>query len=65
MADSPYKDFGTGVISYEVSVDGSPLPSDMYVQEIEVFKEINKIPYARIIIDDGDLAEQSFTKSGG
>ena len=63
MADSPYKDFGTGVISYEVSVDGSPLQSDMYVQEIEVFKEINKIPYARIIIDDGDLAEQSFTKS--
>jgi len=63
MADSPIKKLGTGVIALEVTVDGTKLPDAMLVLETEVVKEVNKIPYARVVIFDGDSREQTFPQS--
>lgn len=63
MADSPIKKLGSGVINLEVTVDGTKLPDAMLVLETEVVKEINKIPYARVVIFDGDSREQTFPQS--
>lgn len=63
MADSPNKNYKSGNVTTEISVDGTKLPEVMMVLELEVVKEVNKIPYSRIIIFDGDLAEQTFPQS--
>ena len=63
MADSPLKNFKSGVVSIEISIDGTVLPQELMLQEIVVVKEVNKIPYAKIVILDGDISEQSFPKS--
>lgn len=63
MADSPIKKLKSGVINLEVTVDGTKLPDAMLVLETEVVKEVNKIPYARVVIFDGDSREQTFPQS--
>ncbi len=63
MGDSPLKKFGSGTVTLEVSIGGSVVPSSMYILEVEVVKEINKIPYAKIVFLDGDTREQTFPKS--
>ena len=63
MADSPTKNYKSGNVTTEISVDGAKLPEKMMVLELEVVKEVNKIPYSRIVIYDGDLAEQTFPQS--
>jgi len=63
MADSPIKKLKTGVINLEIRVDGTKLPDAMLVLETEVVKEVNKIPYARVVIFDGDSREQTFPQS--
>ena len=63
MADSPIKKLKTGVINLEITVDGTKLPDAMLVLETEVVKEVNKIPYARVVIFDGDSREQTFPQS--
>lgn len=63
MADSPTKNYKSGNVTTEISVDGTKLPEAMMVLELEVVKEVNKIPYSRIVIYDGDLAEQTFPQS--
>jgi len=63
MADSPVKNLKSGIISLEISVDGTVLPDTMRVLDVEVVKEINKIPYAKITIFDGDHAQQTFPQS--
>jgi Rhs element Vgr protein len=63
MADSPIKKLKSGVINLEITVDGTKLPDAMLVLETEVVKEVNKIPYARVVIFDGDSREQTFPQS--
>ncbi len=63
MADSPTKNLKSGIVSLEISVDGTKLPDEMMVLEVEVVKEVNKIPYAKVTIFDGDLAAQTYPKS--
>lgn len=63
MADSPAKSLGSGVVTLMVSVDGKQIPDVMVVSEVEVVKEVNKIPYARITLLDGDPREQTFPQS--
>jgi Rhs element Vgr protein len=63
MADSPNKNYESGNVTTEISVDGTKLPEAMMVLELEVVKEVNKIPYSRIVLLDGDLAAQTFPQS--
>jgi Rhs element Vgr protein len=63
MADSPIKKLKSGVLNLEITIDGTKLPDAMLVLETEVVKEVNKIPYARVVIFDGDSREQTFPQS--
>lgn len=63
MADSPNKQLKSGIVNIEVTLDGTKVPEVMMVLEIEVVKEVNKIPYAKILISDGDSREQTFPHS--
>lgn len=63
MADSPIKKLKSGVVNLEVSVNGSKIPDAMMVLETEVVKEINKIPYAKVVIFDGSSRDQTFAHS--
>lgn len=60
---SPLKELKTGIVAMEVTVDGKKLPDAMMVLETEVVKEVNKIPYAKIVIYDGDSTKQTFPQS--
>ena len=64
MADSPTKNLQSGVVTVEISIDGTVLPEEMMLQDLVVVKEVNKIPYAKIVILDGEISDQtSFPKS--
>lgn len=68
MAESPInkvkdKKLGSGNVTLEISVDGSKVPENLYILEVETVKEINKVPYAKIVLLDGDTREQTFPKS--
>ncbi|MGH1339390.1 MAG: type VI secretion system tip protein VgrG [Aureispira sp.] len=63
MADSPIKQLKSGIVNIEVTLDGTKVPEVMMVLEVEVVKEINKIPYAKILISDGNSGEQTFPQS--
>lgn len=63
MADSPIKQLKSGIVNIEVTLDGTKVPEVMMVLEVEVVKEINKIPYAKILISDGDSGQQTFPQS--
>lgn len=62
MADTPVKDI-KGTVSVLVLVDGAEIPKTNYVQSVEVVKEINRIPYAKIALHDGDVGKQSYPVS--
>jgi Rhs element Vgr protein len=59
MADSPTK-LGEGVVEVEVLSNGISILQTMRVRSVTVRKAFNKIPVALIIIDDGNMAKQSF-----
>ncbi|BDS13996.1 type VI secretion system tip protein VgrG [Aureispira anguillae] len=63
MADSPIKKLKSGIVNLEVTVDGTKIPEVMMVLETEVVKEVNKIPYAKVVIFDGDSRKQTFPQS--
>ncbi len=63
MADSPIKGMGEGYLSVLVLVAGKEIPKTLFLVSVEVVKEINKIPYAKLVLHDGDTREQKFTAS--
>ncbi len=63
MGESPAKKLKSGVVSLEIKVDGTAIPQTLHVLEVEVVKELNKIPYAKVTIFDGDTREQTFPQS--
>lgn len=63
MADSPVKGMGEGYLSVLVLIDGTEVPKTMVVESVDIVKELNKIPYARITLKDGDTREQKFPTS--
>lgn len=58
MGIKPLLDQHTDLISFKVFIDGKELGDDYHVVLIEVEKHINKLPYARIEILDGDPSKQ-------
>lgn len=62
MADSP--EMGTdGVLTLTITTDGSELEDTVGVVSVIVNKAINRIPYARLVVQDGDMPEQDFPVS--
>ncbi len=53
----------TGIVSFKVLVNDNDLNSTLAINSVMVHKEVNKIPYARIILHDGDVTIQDFEVS--
>ena len=58
-------DTNTDIVSVEVEVDGEVLPGSVLLRTIEVIRQANRIPYARLVIADGDPARGLFDHSNG
>ena len=52
-----------GLSTYTILVDGDPLPQEYPVYSVEVRREVNRIPTARICLPDGSPAKQDFPVS--
>ena len=50
----------TDLVSFTILVNGLPVGKEIGVTSIAVNKEVNKIPWAKIIIQDGDVAIEDF-----
>ncbi len=59
MASSPIQQDLT-LVSFSILVDGKELSGEYHVTEIEVNDELNKIPWAKIVLLDGDPAAVEF-----
>lgn len=59
MADKPTNK-KSDLVSYIVKVDGAEVSGTYDVTEIEVNKEINKIPTATVVLLDGDPSAETF-----
>ena len=53
------------VVSLVIEVDGEALPGYLPVESLEVIYQANRIPYARLKIGDGAVAEGDFAYSSG
>ncbi len=53
------------VVSLTVEVDGSELPGSVPILAVVVAREVNRIPYARLRLADGDPAAGEFAVSAG
>ncbi len=64
MAESPAVD-SEGVVRVTVYSNGSKLPEAIELFSVTVHSSINTVPWARIEVDDGDMAERKFPVSDG
>jgi len=62
MPEGAGKD-SSGLVTYTVSVNGQKVDEQNVVRSIKVQKSVNKISYAKIVIEDGSVAEQDFAAS--
>lgn len=62
MADSPMVN-GDGDLQLSVYCDGSLIPATMMVVSVHISKAINRIPFGRITILDGDMPNNKFPVS--
>ncbi len=53
------------LVTYTIVLAGEELPLSVSVKSLEVNKEINKIPSAKMVIADGDSAIEDFLVSNG
>jgi Rhs element Vgr protein len=51
------------LVTYAILVDGEELPATIQVMSLSVNREVNKIPFARLRISDGDASKSDFTVS--
>lgn len=48
------------IVTFTILVDGEELPREVPVLGVYVSKEVNRIPYARLLVRDGSAAEEDF-----
>lgn len=53
----------TDLVSFTIKINGEAISATYNVVSISVLKEVNRIPFAKIIISDGDPAAQDFPVS--
>ncbi len=51
------------LVTVAVLIEGKRIPDKYLVREMEVVREINRIPYARLVIADGSAVEETFEAS--
>lgn len=51
------------LVTGTVMVDGAAIPDTMFLREVEVVHEVNRVPYARLTIVDGSAADETFAHS--
>ncbi len=56
---------GTDVVTLRLTVNGEELPRTLAVLAVEVVRQVNRIPYARLQIGDGNPAAEDFPQSSG
>jgi Rhs element Vgr protein len=62
MANSPLQG-AEGVVTVSITSDGSALADSVEIVSVEVSRTANAIPVARIVLNDGDIANQTFPLS--
>lgn len=55
----------TDLATFKIFTNGTALSSDIAIVSISVWKSINKIPTARLVLSDGDMAKADFELSAG
>ncbi|MEM8612818.1 MAG: type VI secretion system tip protein VgrG [Cyanobacteria bacterium P01_H01_bin.105] len=55
----------TDVVNLILQVDGNELPRTLTIMAVEVVRQVNRIPYARLRIGDGEPATEDFPQSSG
>lgn len=53
----------TDIVTFSILVEGEDISLGLGIKSITICKEINKIPYAKIRLDDGDPAQEDFEVS--
>ena len=53
----------TDLVTFKIMVEGNELPAKYGVLSIVVEKEVNRIPYAKITLIDGNAPKQDFELS--
>ncbi len=51
------------LVTFTIKIEGEVIPLSIAIEAISVYKEVNRIPSARIVILDGDSATQDFQVS--
>jgi len=59
----PNNALNTGLVTFTVKIDGQAVSSDYRILQVDVMREVNRIPSAKLIIADGDPALQDFEVS--
>lgn len=50
----------TGTVTFSILIDGSEAPNTLEFSSFVTHKEVNKIPFARLILKDGDASTEDF-----
>jgi Rhs element Vgr protein len=53
------------ILNFELKVGGSSMSGKFQIRSVEVGKELNKIPFAEIVLQDGNVATSKFEASDG
>ena len=59
MAESP-NSTNTDLVSFSIMIEGKEIPGSSMVTQLEVKKEVNKVPTATFTVLDGDRAKLEF-----
>lgn len=62
MADSPAKN-SDGPVRLTLQSEGKKIPDSIQVISVTINRSINKVPFAKIVLIDGDMPEQDFPVS--
>lgn len=62
MADSPNLE-GGGVVKLSLLSEGAAIDEEIQVVSVTVTKAVNRIPFAKIVLLDGDMPQQDFPVS--
>lgn len=55
----------TDVVNLSIKIGNDDLPRTVTIMAVEVVRQVNRIPYARLRIGDGDPAAEDFPQSSG
>ncbi len=62
MANSPKLE-GSGLVDLSITCNGSEMDGAWRIISVTVFKRVNQVPRARIVLEDGDIAQGDFPVS--